>query len=132
MIITDFSIWGCDKNIKKLKFTFHMVQKLKTEHIYENLQNNLHVIHEFSSNHDTSDEQAMNIEGIDRQRRLFLCEPVQINISNNETRRTTICILENSLKIALNSDCWASEAMEDRDLLGLETTVNVVGFSYPL
>lgn len=63
---------------------------------------NLRVIQELCSNHDTGDKQAMNIEGIDGQGGLPLNEPIKINIRNNETSRATICILENSFKIALN------------------------------
>lgn len=63
---------------------------------------NLHVIQELSSNHDTGDKQAMNIERIDWQRGLPLNEPIKINICNDETRRATVCILENSFKVALN------------------------------
>ncbi|KAG9141863.1 hypothetical protein Leryth_013994 [Lithospermum erythrorhizon] len=62
----------------------------------------LHIIHELDSNHDTSDEQTMNIERIDGQSRLALSEPVKIDICNNEARWTTICILEYPFKIVLN------------------------------
>jgi len=93
---------------------------------------NLQVIHEFGSNHDTSDEQAMNVVRIDGQQWLPLRKPIEINIGHNEARRTAIGILENPLQIALNWDCRRSEAMEDRHFLVPWSTVEVVRFRYAL
>ena len=54
----------------------------------------------------------MNIEGIDRQRRLSVSETVEINISHNEARRTTIRVFVNPLEIALNRYGRSTQSME--------------------
>lgn len=95
-------------------------------------EENLHVIHELCRDQNTSYEQPMDIERIDWQQRLPLCESVEINIGDDEARGATIGVLEDPLKIALDGDGGRGEAMEDRDLLRLEPAPNVVGLCYAL
>lgn len=64
----------------------------------------VHIVHELGSNQDTSNDQPMNIPRIYRHRRLPLHEPIQINIRDNETRRATIRILKDPLKITMDRD----------------------------
>lgn len=68
----------------------------------------------------------MNIERVDGQRRLPLSKPIKINIGHHETRGAAISIFEDPLEITLNGDCRASEAMEDRDPLGLKPMGEIV------
>ncbi|KAA8519970.1 hypothetical protein F0562_014232 [Nyssa sinensis] len=51
----------------------------------------------YYSHHDTGDEQPVNVERVDGQRRLSLSKPIKIGISNNEARWAVIRILQNSL-----------------------------------
>jgi hypothetical protein len=61
----------------------------------------------------------MHIERIERKTGLSLRKPIKIHISNNKTRGTTICILEDSFKIVLNGYRRSRKAMKDRDFLGV-------------
>lgn len=45
---------------------------------------NSHIVHKFDRNEDTGNKQSMDIGRVDRQKRLFLREPIQINISHHE------------------------------------------------
>ena len=73
----------------------------------------LHVIHELGSNHDTGDDQPMNIEGIDGQRWLPLREPIEIDIGDNIAGGAAIGILEDPLQVALDGDGGSGQTMED-------------------
>lgn len=71
-----------------------------------------HVIHEFGREHDAGDEEAVDVERSNRQRRLPLREPVEVDVGNNVARWAAVCILEDSLEVALDGDAWPAEAME--------------------
>lgn len=71
----------------------------------------------------------MYIERIDGQRGLFLRKTIEINVGNNEARGATIGVLKDPLKIALKGNGGASEAVENRDLLGLKTTAIIISIS---
>ncbi|KAF2321341.1 hypothetical protein GH714_040410 [Hevea brasiliensis] len=59
----------------------------------------------------------MNIERVDRNRRLSLGKAIKIHKGNYEAGGTTIGVLEDSFQIALNGYVRPGEAMEDRDPL---------------
>lgn len=90
-------------------------------------QRDSHVIHEFGSHHDTGDEEAMDIQRIDRQSGLALGEPIEVNVSDNEARWAAIGVLQNPVKIVVDGDVGAGEAVEDRDFLGVQQAVEIVG-----
>ncbi|KAL4308482.1 hypothetical protein GQ457_01G052490 [Hibiscus cannabinus] len=75
---------------------------------------------------------VMNVERIEGQRRLPLSEPVQVNIGDDEARGAAICVLVNPAEVGLDRDGRPRQPMEDRDLLGLNTGVNIVGFGHLL
>lgn len=68
----------------------------------------------------------MHIERIDGQQGLLLRESVEINIGNNETRWTTIGILEDPLKVALDRDGRSCEAMEHWNSLRIQSGSGVI------
>lgn len=68
----------------------------------------------------------MHIERIDGQQGLLLRESVEINIGNNETRWTTIGILEDPLKVALDRDGRPCEAMEHWNSLRTQSGSGVI------
>jgi hypothetical protein len=74
----------------------------------------------------------VNIERIDGQQGLLLRESVKINIGNNETRWTTIGVLEDPLKVALDGDGRPCKTVEHRDSLCLQSASNIVGLSHML
>lgn len=59
----------------------------------------------------------MNIKGIDRKRRLSVSETVEINVSHDEARRTTVSVFEDPLEIALNRYGRSAKPMEHGDSL---------------
>lgn len=59
----------------------------------------------------------MHIKEVDGQGGLPLSEAIKVDVCNNEAWWTAVGILENSLKVALNWDGGASQAMENWDLL---------------
>lgn len=72
----------------------------------------------------------MDVEGIDRQRRLHLDEPIQVDVGDDEATGAAVCVLEDPLQVVLDRDRGPGQAMEDRDLLLL--AVGVVRSRYPL
>uniref|UniRef100_A0A803P320 Uncharacterized protein n=1 Tax=Cannabis sativa TaxID=3483 RepID=A0A803P320_CANSA len=86
----------------------------------------LQIVHELGGDHDTGDEQAMNIKGVNGQQWLTLSKTIKINISNDEARRATIGVLEDPLKVGVDGNGGSGKAMEDRDLLGVEWPIQVV------
>lgn len=80
-----------NKSIKYMCFNLHLCTKhnlAKTKLHEHNACNKfkfryLQIIHEFCSHHDTSDQQPMNVERIDRQGGLLLSKPIEINVSND-------------------------------------------------
>lgn len=74
----------------------------------------------------------MNVEGIDGQFRLPLRKSIEIDVSHNVAGRAAIGVLEDSLQIALHGDGGSGEAVEDGDLLRLQSAAEVVGLRRPL
>lgn len=87
-----------------------MKKKKKTTKLNNSTQedqekSNLHIVHELCRDQDAGNEQAMNVEGINRKQRLSLREAVEVNVGNDEARRAAICVLEDPLEVALQRDC---------------------------
>jgi hypothetical protein len=56
-----------------------------------------HIIQHFGGNHDTGDEQAVDIERSNKQVRLAMDKPVYKHISHHKARRATTGVLEDTL-----------------------------------
>lgn len=91
------------------------------------IKKNLHIVHELSRNQHTGDKHTVDTEGINRQIRLVLNKPIEINISHNETRRTAIGVCENPFEVVLDWDIGLGECMEDWGFLSLmKSAVDIV------
>jgi hypothetical protein len=56
-----------------------------------------HIIQHFGGNHDTGDEQAVDIERSNKQVWLAMDKPVYKHISHHKARRATTGVLEDTL-----------------------------------
>ena len=61
----------------------------------------------------------MNVEGVDRKRRLSLSETVEINVSHDEARRTAIGVFENPIEVALDRNGRPAQPVEHGNTLRL-------------
>lgn len=89
--------------------TKNLILLLKVRIIEENWEaeihyDYLHIIHELGGDHDAGDEEAVDVKGVDRQRRLAVSEPIEVNVGDDEAGGATICVLEDPLQVGLNGD----------------------------
>lgn len=80
---------------------------------------NSHIIHEFDRDKYTGNKQPMNIERVNRQKRLALHEPIEINIRHHIARRTAIGVSEDPLQVFLDAYIGSDQSVEDGYLLSV-------------
>lgn len=105
--------------------------EIKNSHQYSNSsgKSNSHVVQELGGDHDAGDEQAVDVEGVERERRLPLREPLEVDVGDHEAGGAAVGVLEDPLQVAPDRDGGPRQAVEDRDPLGLlvDLAVQVVG-----
>lgn len=62
------------------------------------------VVKEFGSDHDTSDQQAMDIEGREKEAGIFLNDAIQIDDGQDEAFRAAVGIFHEPFQIGLDCD----------------------------
>jgi hypothetical protein len=77
------------------------------------------IIKHLRGDHDTGEEQAMDIEGNDREIRLPVNETVDVDVAYDEAGGATAGVLVNPLQILGYGDGWTADAVEHRDLLSI-------------
>ena len=75
------------------------------------------VVEEFGGDHDTCDEEAMDVERCDddggvEHLHLRSHEAIEVRIRDHEARRATICVLEDPLHVLFNANRGCTEPME--------------------
>ena len=86
------------------------------------------VIKEFGGDHDTCDEEAMDIEWCNGEVELGSDKAIQVSVRGHEARRATIRVLKDPFHILLHTYGGCTEAVEYREPVMVHHMLIIITF----